>query len=305
MSSTLVDFRIGIIGGCLSHQRGIPINRLYHRRLAHLLATHDGIRLKVHIVHAFDRAPARRLDELPGGESVDGVLFHLRSAFVRKSGIVVSFDRNGIRNRALHPFLFRRERHGAWEELESLQFGNASVVLRHAVSAHEYDAAPPGLRIAGLRLREMSYLLGMITGLASWAIADELWLLQQFLTVCRERHIPVFVMGPTPLPAFIVRNALCNKMNRALESRLRSLGVPCCIIGDLDGGATASRSPAPGSPAPNGGEAHMADGSHFTAEGHDMIAARLHPPFSAWLKSLRHNSASPTSSASSHGDGRA
>lgn len=262
-------FRLGIIGGYLSHQKGIPLSQLYHRQLGRLLEIRDDIRLKVYIAHEFDLDPVERLNELLGRTAVDGVLFHLRNVFVRKAGIVVAFKRDGIRHRVLHPFLFRRG-HGTWEELEARQFDTSAPIIRQlAEPLDEHNITPTGRTMAGIRFRDINYLLGKIVGLDTWAIEDELRILDRFLNACRERKVPVFVMGPTPMAASPMKDALCTDMGRVLNERTARHGVSCCTLNDLAG---------------NGPAIQTADGRHMTAEGHRVIAEKLYAPISGWIK---------------------
>lgn len=80
MSESLREFRLGIIGGCMSHQRRIPLNALYQRKLAVLLEADPGVRLRTYIVRDFESDLRARLDRLLAGPPVDGVLAHIRAA---------------------------------------------------------------------------------------------------------------------------------------------------------------------------------------------------------------------------------
>lgn len=55
---------MGIIGGCMSHQDGMPISHLYHKRLAVVLARDHGITLCVRIRRDFYAPYDRRLELL-------------------------------------------------------------------------------------------------------------------------------------------------------------------------------------------------------------------------------------------------
>ncbi len=72
--------RLGIAGGCLSHQPGIPFSRLYHQVLSRRLQDAYAVRLRSVIDHSFASPLDQRLTALAGRET-DLVLVHVRSVF--------------------------------------------------------------------------------------------------------------------------------------------------------------------------------------------------------------------------------
>ena len=56
------EFHVAIVGGCMSHQAGIPFNTLYHRQLARELQSRDGIEVRTHIARAHDLDYTGRLN---------------------------------------------------------------------------------------------------------------------------------------------------------------------------------------------------------------------------------------------------
>jgi hypothetical protein len=70
--------RLGIVGGCLSHQPGIPFSRLYHQVLSRKLRDAYGVRLRPVIDRTFDAPLDQRLGVLADRQT-DLVLVHVRS----------------------------------------------------------------------------------------------------------------------------------------------------------------------------------------------------------------------------------
>lgn len=70
--------RLGIVGGCLSHQSGIPFSRLYHQVLSRKLEDAYGVKLRPVIDRSFDAPLDQRLAALADRQA-DLVLVHVRS----------------------------------------------------------------------------------------------------------------------------------------------------------------------------------------------------------------------------------
>ena len=82
MADPLPEFHLGIIGGCMSHQRGTPLNTLYHRQLAAMLERDPGVRMRVHVARDFGLDYATRLNRLLEARPIDGLLVHVREATI-------------------------------------------------------------------------------------------------------------------------------------------------------------------------------------------------------------------------------
>ena len=95
MDDALPEFHLGIIGGRMSHQRGTPLNKLYHRQLAAMLERDPGVRMRVHVARDFGLDYAARLNRLVEVESIDGLLVHVREATITaaaKAFLMVPID---------------------------------------------------------------------------------------------------------------------------------------------------------------------------------------------------------------------
>jgi hypothetical protein len=262
------EFRLGIIGGCMSHQPGIPMSKLYHRQLAQMLRTNDGVQLRIKIAHRFEANYQDRLIDLINHNSLDGVLLHSRVMFIRKAGLFATYTSEGATHYVIHPFLFRRQEFGKWMEFETQNFDNSFVIFsRKAPIQNTFGNAVPGIRIGGLRLRGLNQVIGMLVGLDKWAIEDEMFEITGFNQICLEKRIPFFVLGPTPHAHL---NHLCRKMSGALEIRLPTMNIPFCRIENITG--------------INGAPMQLNDGMHLTVDGHHFVAEQLYPLIAPWIK---------------------
>jgi hypothetical protein len=248
-------FRLAVIGGCMTHQRGIPLNELYHRRLADLLEARSGIRLKVRVVRAFEADMATRLDLLGADPEVDGVLVHLRAwSLIAPVPIFRRAWHGGRRRIELNPVL-RRSSEAAWTgaDLDADAYGEAP---------DRQDTPPPGRRVAGMRIRSANIGIGCLLGFDRRALRAQLRQLDAFAAVARDRHLPFFVLGPTPATYSYWTNRCVDRANAAIPRRLAGSGVPFALIerkADRDGVSLT-----------------RADGTHLTIEGQGYVAERLY-----------------------------
>lgn len=264
------EFRLGIIGGCLSHQPGIPISQLYHQQVAQRFKSDENLELKVRLGRGFDLSYPERLRELLARAPLDGILLHSRVVFARKTGLLVYSETNGMRSYVLHPFLFNRQLHGEWMKLEREQFQRLPVLVRQKAPENYAFAEPlPGARVGGFRLNRLNQIFGSWLGLDNWAIADELYELRAFQRACAAEQLPFLVMGPTPSGN---STQLVEKMDRALQANLPRWGIPYCSL------AT--------SPQAQGNPIQFGDGTHLTVEGHRFVAERLSPLLAPWAKAI-------------------
>ena len=197
----LREFRLGIIGGCLSHQSDIQHSRLFHRQLDRMLQEGQGIRLKVAITRQFDRDYSERLEALLGESDVDGVMLHMRVVFVAKSVLLVNRLEDGKRYYRLHPFLFKQYETG-WNKRLTSEFARKSLfVSREPSKSTEGDEDPfehptPSRKIFGFRLRTLNLLAGTLLGLDNWAMTDEFEMFDRFKDACDKQRNAFFCPWP-------------------------------------------------------------------------------------------------------------
>ena len=283
MSESLPQFRLGIIGGCMSHQLGLPFGALYHRQLASMLRADPQVQLRVSIAREFTLDPASRLEHLMSETALDGVLVHLREWPLVKSSRLLLTPLGGVAGTRLHPATFHRNhdffrgRHrGSGEDTDAYgrtlsesdwasvsdaeDSGDGAMAAAGDVAVE--DRLIGGRRIAGFRLRNVNYFLGSIAGLAGWAIEDELLRLDDLARVCRERGVPLFVLGPVPLTYTYWATRLAKTANVRIRRRLRGSDIGFALIErttDLAGHPLTGL-----------------DGFHRTVEGHRFVAEQLY-----------------------------
>jgi hypothetical protein len=256
-------FRLGIIGGCMSHQPGIPMNALFHRRLARLLEDDPGVRLRPRIVRSFESGYCERLAELLGEGPLDGLLVHVRITATARSVLFVRARREGRVRRRLNPALVRRRHRPevAWEQPWGGDEARARTAAGGgAAGAPDWDR-PHGRRLGRIRFASVNYMLGALVGLDRWAIEDELLRLGELDRACREARLPLFVLGPTPAPDGRWQRRMVGTLNAALRRRTSELGLPCALIDPGD-------AQLPG--------VTLGDGVHMSVEGHRVVAETLY-----------------------------
>jgi hypothetical protein len=256
-----VSLRLGIIGGCLSHQHDVGVNELYHRRLADMVATSSGRRLRVRIARSFELGYEERLERLLERGELDVVLLHMRATIVTRASLLVRVPQGDGTRLTPNPALLDRRHHRPLVTgNEELQF-IAGESDAYAGSRPPQDAPPPGRRIAGFRIRDLNNAAGKLIGLHRWAIDDELARLDGFLKACRGHGVRALVMGPTPANFGTWQAELVRRYGDALLGRLADTGVPFARVDAAAG--------------PSGHPITRADGLHLTAEGHEVVAAEL------------------------------
>jgi hypothetical protein len=258
------EFRLGIIGGCMSHQHDTPLNALYHRQLAQLLAADPGVRLRTRIVRAFEAGYAERVEVLLAGPPVDAVMVHIRVLMLRRARLLVHHrdtDASSlVLNPALKPTLLHRG--------PALRSAAASAhALREpdaygGASDDSQDLPPRGRRVAGYRLRNVNYLLGALVGLDSRAIEEEMLALESVVRACEDRAVPLIVLGPTPAAYSYWSQRVIRRTNAAIRRRLTGTGIPFALIEGLRD--------AEGRPLTR------VNGLHLTPAGHRYVAERLY-----------------------------
>ena len=255
----MTDFRLGIIGGCMSHQRDTPFNALYHRRLAQLLAADPGVRLRTRIVRAFSRPYTERLDQLLAGPPIDAVMVHIRVSLVMQSGLLMTRYEHGRPRPSFNPALFRR---GHARLIPATPVEGRREPDAYGDTDGDQDMPMPGRRIAGFRLRNLTYLLGTLVGLDRWAIEEDMLGLDAIVRACEDRGVPLIVLGPTPASYSYWSERVVRRTNAAIRRRLTGTGVPFALI---DGLRDADGRPLT-----------RVDGLHLTPAGHRNVAERLY-----------------------------
>ena len=262
------EFHLAIVGGCMTHQPGIPFNSLYHRRIARRVASEAGIRIRPHIARGFGQDYADRLEALLERHDIDGVLLHLRVLIMRRARLLVQGPAGGARY-SLHPAFLRRQHSGA--AVEALR--SAETAARRdgtrgddVVQIHE---RPRG-RLETFRPRNLNWALGAAAGLDRWAVEDEMLRLAEFEQLCQKRQLPLFVLGPTPLLGRYWQSRCIGLLNERIRRWASERGTPSAVIGEV---ADSEGHPLVKS-----------DGVHLTVAGHAHVAELLyHRGLASWV----------------------
>jgi hypothetical protein len=272
MTPEFNEFRLGIVGGCMSHQNDIPFNQLYHRQIAKCLLADTELRLRVSIAHDFELEYRDRLLRLLERASLDGVLLHIRVAFTRKVSLLPVDFPNGKRQRFLHPFLFRQSEFGWNQYLLSLGTTPGRRGTRRVTDPDlpGFDAST--IRKLKGRLIDLNFFLGTICGLDDWAIEDELLMLARFHQLCQEQDLPIYVLGPTPCLRSKWQAQVCQKMNSRLKSHLSELGIPF----------TSFEKTSPGDLQ----VLIQADQLHLTIAGQQYVAELIYEGLGPWIREI-------------------
>jgi hypothetical protein len=255
------EFHLAIVGGCMSHQPGIPFNALYHRQLAREAEGSAGLRLRSHVARGFGLDFGVRLDALQERFALDGVLLHLRVTVVKRARLVVRVRSAHGRRSCIHPALFSRRHVGAAvEELRAAENAGEDLEERGLARAAKYERKRARL-LAGFNKQEVYSALGALVGLDRWAADDEVHRLADFVADCERRGLPLFILGPTPLTG----QRWAARSVRLLDERVARFaaqrGLPYARV-------AAERDSA-------GRPVVKRDGMHLTIEGHGFVARRL------------------------------
>jgi hypothetical protein len=185
--------RMGIVGGCLSHQPGIPFSRLYHQVLSRKLEDAYGVKLRPVIDRSFDAPLDQRLAALADRQT-DLVLVHVRSAVTMDSTRLYRRRRLGPADDLTEPPVGRR-----------LGFGSRAGL--HPDWMHEGNVA---IGVLLGRHRRVS------AGQVSEAIAAT--------AVAARRAVFPMVMGPTAVVRGPADHLVCATLNRSLVDAARTHG---------------------------------------------------------------------------------
>jgi len=178
-------YRLGIVGGCLSHQPGIPFTSLYHQVLSRKLKDAYGVTLRPVIDRSFDASADLRLSALAERQA-DLVLVHVRSVVTVSSTVL--YRRSS-----------RSPRKDGAERPPDLRAASGSREGLHPDWMHECNMA---LGVLAGRYRRVS------AGQLGEAIAST--------EAARRRDLSLLVMGPTGVVRGPVDRMVCAKLNRSL-----------------------------------------------------------------------------------------
>jgi hypothetical protein len=283
------DFNLGIIGGCLTHQRGIAKSELYHYRLAKHLGESGQARLRVRIARGFDDIEHRvRLDGLLKEHALDAVLVHVRNYYLGKSALIVKSVTKDEFCYLFHPFFFKPWKTG-WAKVAKSNFSGQRALLRRRnsmtnavdpASSDKGDSAeavaeaagapdPGARRFCGVSLRDCFFAGGVAAGLDSWAVRDEVQMLRDIHKRCQELGLPLLVLGPGRRPDNHWLDRMCQKLDGRLLHLLRAWSVPYCSLPEVRN--VQER------------DLYMADGWHLTPAGHDYVSSRLVDTVNMWF----------------------
>ena len=284
------DFTLGILGGCKTHQAGMPKSERYHERLKRRLAEAGRASLKVRIARNFEQEHVHRLESLLKEHPLDAVMLDIRSGFVGKASLVTILATPSEFRYYLHPYLFRPWRSG-WAEVQNSDFAGCMMIGRRAnpVARQKQDAmvssgparkceptdwadvVPGATRIAGVSIRDLFYLGGSLCGLGAWAIRDELRMLKDVRMRCAELGLPLFVTGPSRRPDNYWLDRLCKKLDARLRTACSGWGVPYSDMMQVTDD--------------KGERLYRPDGFHLTMKGHSYCASQLARILEPWLDS--------------------
>ena len=268
------EFCLGIIDNCSTHQKGIPLSKLYHRQLKKLVYENIGINLRFILSREWGLEYHERLSELLHKAKINGVLLRLSKMQFRKAGIVVHDFKGEMLLSYIHPLLFRRRKFG-WGKVEKTKFNNTIGLGKRKIpkaKTNPVELPPQGFRIAGFRLRDLNYIIASLVKLDTWAVEDELKMITRFTQACQENNIPVFITGPTPYPNSFWRNRVGRKINAALEARLLQMGVSFGYFKDFTD--------------QQGTLLTTGDGIHLNLQGHNFLARFLSDVLCPWIKKI-------------------
>lgn len=282
---------LGFVGGCLTHQPGIPHPRLFHRLVAHRLEDERGVRLRLALDRDFSAEPGLRVANLLRTERPDVVVLHRSTnTFFAKAMAVFVTDRDQY---VVNPFLFRRSRSRTWLDYERDGFRGCTVLWTIRGPGHapetrrpetpESIAATPTenlLRLQetsqarGFRLKDLTWIVADRSGLVEWAIEDELRIVRESHAECTAAGVPLIVLGPGLRIGMPWVKRFADRLDASLADWASTANDAAFV--SLLGPLAGSRSPQ------SLGVEHYMDVIHFNAAGHEHVADRLEP----WLNRL-------------------
>jgi len=283
------ELSLAFVGGCLTHQPGIPFPRLFHRVLSRRLQAHYGRQLKIVVAPRYLDDPHRRLESMLEKGPVDAVVLHRSTmTFFRKTGLIVGVTEEGSFRYVLHPF-FCQQGARTWAELEVTRFAECMTLWRRkTVVATPVEGPLPAQGTAQpdvikerrrLRISDLTWIAGKWAGLVDWAIRDEIRIVEMVRQVAVANNLPLLVLGPgrriekTPINQFAAR--LDTELARSLS---RGQGVSYISLMDDQCGNGTDES---------FDRHHYVDSGHFNEAGHALVATRMEPHLARLLTAAR------------------
>jgi hypothetical protein len=295
---------IGFVGGCITHQPGIPYPQLFHRVLMRWFDERglSGIRFVVSRDHCDD--PSHRVETLLAKNNPGIIIIH-RSAHTFFTKPMAIFYAN--QRFVVNPFLFRRSRkRRSWSDYERQGFSSCLGIRVHtpqpestrskttqiptsptavdpkAKAAEEPDSqnsrknqdqhynSCPRKKHRRVSLRDLPWLAGDVSGLLNWAIEDELEIVSRAHDHCRRAGSKLLVVGPGLRIGYPWVNRQAHQLDASLQEwadkrdELNYVSLLCPLAGN--------RSPHKLS------DSDYLDAIHFNTFGHRHLAARLEEP---------------------------
>jgi citrate lyase beta subunit len=230
-----------------------------------------GVRLRPHIVRDFHMDLSTRLDRLLAEQPVDGVLVHLRvPSIVTPVGVFARASGHGRNRYRLNPALVRRGHPNRAARWRPSSAGSGRMKLRGTDAWGDepdlQDQRPSGIR-------SLNVALGTLVGLGQWAVDEQQYEFDQVERACRERGLPLFVLGPTPAPYSYWANRIVREANATIRRRLSDTNVPFVLVEQV-----CDREGRP---------LTRTDGVHLTVDGHRYVAQLLHGHgMSEWVSEI-------------------
>lgn len=305
---------IGFVGGCITHQPGIPYPQLFHRVLVRWFDDQGLGRISFVVARNPHQEPSQRVETLIRKHNPDLIIVH-RSAhtfFTKAMAVFYAGERYVV-----HPFLVDRRPQRSWNDYEQENFASCLGVPAHAkpneatriktIPASSCTSgitaaveAPPKAkansqimpalqRIASysegklrrLRPKDLPWLVGEFSGLITWAINDELSIVDNALNQCRSGGVKLLIVGPGLRIGYPWVNRHAHQLDSGLKTwaeKRRGVSYVSLLRPLAD-----NRSPSVLSAE------HYQDAIHFNSSGHRHLASRLEP---ALLQAIEgHNSA--------------
>lgn len=199
---------IGIIGGCLSAQLGIPFSALYHRRLKKLLLEQE-IDANIRFAHL-----GRDLDVLKWAgnlvqQRVDVLLYHSRpQPFLNQSKLVIqTVEDDSRRAYKLNPILLQ-----------------IPCNRENALFSLPVRSLKP--RSKDSLLGMLNLLSGILMRLANRALGKELATIFAIARLCKDARIHFIAMGPPVNRLSFLSKFACWRLSTMLSSELKLKAIP-------------------------------------------------------------------------------
>jgi hypothetical protein len=265
-------FNLTIIGRCLSCQPWINPSDLYHRKLKILLKEKNNINLKVQIASNSDLEPHIRLKNLYKKTKIDGVLYHFK--LIEPQPILYSKkDSFGKHTYKLHPNFFNRflKDKMIYSACEAIDIKNHWWKKE---DEHENFIPPLKRKLFNICLNDINIFIANFFKISNLEIASELYFFEKLHKECLNLKIPLFVLGP--IPSIEIYNKKRNflffdKFKKNIQKQLFKNNISNFFFN---------------SPYNERGESlYKKDKYHLNFKGHNVLANKLYPTFSSWIKS--------------------